>query len=564
MARPALSLRVLPRFPARLQEGVGIDVANSGGVVTIRQDWTTVQEAVEPLSADDRFLLAYNETDEEFEKVTPDGIVGATDALRAANNLSELTATASTARTNLGLGNSATRDVGTTAGTVAAGDDSRFGGILGIASQAQAVAGTDNATVLSPLRGRQQTPLQDIIIECDITGTSEALIFTPKSGQPDVTAYVDGLKLTGVPPNTATTAAVITVKLKNNSGVDIGTAKTLRGPDGYANMLVGDTQKNKKVTIQYNLALDRWVLVGDSTFKQSIAAHHLNKLQSASATALNLDQDNGHGLLLWNPLTSAFRMVNTPSIAIANVFSAVNNVEGVANQPLVANQMYSVYVRNTDGGNEQAVEMSFWRTNIGAGVGWDPVTNEYGFYVKPASVGRVGIDNTYTYVGMIYTGGTSVESIINGSALQVHVCGHFNKWPFMLRSTRSVLGAFTTAQNGIQAVPRGRVVTDGISHTPHWWYKVSFKAPAGQTRTISMGIDVTGTAFDGSAFTVDSATYDGTGNRVAATATNGGWANVSNDWGVAVPMGFFEARPYIAVDGTLEELYIDLTLSTVL
>ncbi|MEP9205155.1 tail fiber domain-containing protein [Enterobacter roggenkampii] len=34
--------------------------------------------------------------------------------------------TASGARTNLGLGNSATRNVGTTAGTVAAGDDSRF------------------------------------------------------------------------------------------------------------------------------------------------------------------------------------------------------------------------------------------------------------------------------------------------------------------------------------------------------------------------------------------------------------------------------------------------------
>ncbi|MGD0781192.1 MAG: hypothetical protein ABR954_10525 [Dehalococcoidales bacterium] len=35
------------------------------------------------------------------------------------------------ARTNLGLGNSAILDVGTTAGTVAAGDDYRFGGISG-------------------------------------------------------------------------------------------------------------------------------------------------------------------------------------------------------------------------------------------------------------------------------------------------------------------------------------------------------------------------------------------------------------------------------------------------
>lgn len=67
MARPALRIRIIPKFPARIQGSDGIGVTRSGGVVTIAQDWSAIQDAPDGYDSSTYTALLQN-GDGEFAK----------------------------------------------------------------------------------------------------------------------------------------------------------------------------------------------------------------------------------------------------------------------------------------------------------------------------------------------------------------------------------------------------------------------------------------------------------------------------------------------------------------
>jgi hypothetical protein len=371
---------------------------------------------------------------------------------------------------------------------------------------------------------------------CTVGGTANAITLTPVTTDHGITALLDGMEFTFTPANTCTSTVTINV-------AGLG-AKDLKAPDGYTYALWFDVQKNAPTRVRYSSTLDLFVLCNPPhSFKQSIVGHGNVKLQADGADSISLTQDDGAGLLVWNPTSASFRLIAMPSITNNDLFGASNWVEGVEDQALAADKLYAVYVFNPTGTNDQDVALDFYRCYTGvAAEAWTPTLNELGIYTKRSAIGETTPDNTRTYVGLVYTGGSDIEIALTGTTLQSFVCSHFKKWLFNAQADTVTVTGFTTASTELQATPIISIVTDGIDKVP------VFKLYANVlNNTIdqlcSVYIQITGIAFDGSAFSATSNIAKCTSSTVNA------WNQVAIEWGVAVPMGVFSAQAVVDVAG---------------
>lgn len=375
---------------------------------------------------------------------------------------------------------------------------------------------------------------------CTVTGTVDALVLTPIPSTDVIIALTDGMEFSCVPNFTSDTTATITIQIAGFA------VKPFKAPDGYTAALWFDIQKGMPLVIKYAAALDVFVIATPPmSFKQSIFGNGQVKLQTSGSHTISLDSNDGQAILMWNPISSSFRKVACPNVTNNNIFDSVtdggNYVSGVAGSALLTNQLYSVYVFNTDGTNDQAVALDFWPTYLGAGVsGWNPTTNEIGLYVKPIAPGSSAPDNTKTYVGLLWTAGGDVSTLLSGTVIQAFCQSHYNLWNFSFHSDMDSVTGVTATQT--LSIPRLQCVTEGIEDLPAVRVSANYKSD-GSGHTGSMYLSITGTAFNGSPFTQVSST-----SKFTSTGA-GNWGTLYCEWGNAVPMGVYTIVPVVSVDG---------------
>lgn len=278
-----------------------------------------------------------------------------------------------------------------------------------------------------------------------------------------------------------------------------------------------------------------------SLFSQSNFKHGACKLQASTGTMLSLTSNDGGNLLIQNAVTGELYPVATGPGGMPNqeLFNNTACVEGVSNQSLLLNTLYSVYIRDTNG-NENYIKFEFWRTFSG----YNPTLNGDGLYIGRTGGPNIGL----MYVGQLYTGDGDIRSVLDPTLkdLKQFCYSHFNPWTFGWQ-TKTVEVSGTESSNWESQLPSIVTVTEGLSESPKASGFVNYYAtlPGGY---ISYFIRVKGTGVDeltgSSEWCVDSPIQYGSPMGAAYR-----WSSLTANWLSAPPIGVYTIQPVIKYVG---------------
>lgn len=272
------------------------------------------------------------------------------------------------------------------------------------------------------------------------------------------------------------------------------------------------------------------------------------KLQTGSSSQLCLTGNDGGMILVQSASTGDFMPISlSPAGRNVECFNGTCYVEGVANQSLQPNTLYSVYLHNLDG-TDANCQLQFWRTFSG----FNPTINPNGIYVGNTG----GINIGLTYLGQLYTGNSDISTRIAPADHLYQPCySHFNPWNFGFQTTDVQCNAFNQGMSGVQQAPTILTVTEGISECPDIFGTLNFYGndPSTIGGTVSYCIQVSGTAINGSG---GSQPWTSSSPMQYLTITkDNAWMSIISKWQSAPPIGVYVVRPIINYTGSGSILY---------
>ncbi len=245
-----------------------------------------------------------------------------TSRIAVANNLSDLSNTTA-ARANLGLGASATMSVGTVAGTVAAGNDSRLAGALqpaAIPSAAgQLLVGSGTAGTAAAVSIGTGLSLSG--------GTLNATVTSSYSLPPATTTTLGGVKPDGA---TLTATADGTLVVNGLTSASLADITTIGGPSLSDIDVLSRGTSDYKVTLSARVTLFRKTPAGSRTIMLSAGA------TAATLTAADHDKtvvvsgSVAGSLAVDGTITDGFRCQVINHTGSALIFSGINGLLGAS------------------------------------------------------------------------------------------------------------------------------------------------------------------------------------------------------------------------------------------